>query len=129
MEAKLVTIEDKIGERAEAQKQFDKSVRPFIEKSLSSETRRAYGRIVKEFFTFHRFAEPSAIKPIDVIRFRDSLIEKKKSAATVAFKLSVVRSLFEYLKAADYVTSNPALTKLVTPAETVGRFARAGADG
>ncbi len=115
MEAKLVRIDDKISQRAEAKKQFEKSVRPFIEKSLSAETRRAYSRVVKEFFTFCKFVEPSEILPVDVIRFRDSLIEKKRSAATVAFKLSVVRSLFEYLKAANLVTSNPALTKLVTP--------------
>lgn len=115
MEAKLYRVDDKISHRAEAKKQFEKSVRPFIEKSLSAETRRAYGRVVKEFFTFCKFAEPSEVLPVDVIRFRDSLIEKKRSAATVAFKLSVVRSLFEYLKAANLVTSNPALTKLVTP--------------
>lgn len=90
-------------------------MRPFIEKSLSAETRRAYGRVVKEFFAFCKFVAPSEVLPVDVIRFRDSLIEKKRSAATVAFKLSVVRSLFEYLKAANLVASNPALTKLVTP--------------
>jgi integrase/recombinase XerD len=99
----------------DAKKEFEKTVRPFIEKSLSDETRRAYGRVVKEFFRFHRLVEPFEIKPIDVIRWRDSLIENKKSAATVSFKLSVVRSLFEYLKAAGFVQSNPALTKLVTP--------------
>lgn len=34
---------------------------------------------------------------------------------TVSFKLSVVRSLFEYLKAGGFVQNNPALTKLVPP--------------
>lgn len=43
------------------------------------------------------------------------MIENKKSAATVSFKLSVIRSLFEYLKAGGFVKNNPALTKLVTP--------------
>jgi integrase/recombinase XerD len=33
----------------------------------------------------------------------------------ISFKLSVVRSLFEYLKASGFVQNNPALTKLVTP--------------
>ena len=115
MEAKLVKIESRIDEQANARKDFEKAVRPFVEKSLSEETRRAYGRVIKEFFTFHRHIEPTEIKPLDVIRWRDSLIENKKSAATVAFKLSVVRSLFEYLKAGGLVHYNPALSKLVTP--------------
>lgn len=115
MESKLVKIENKISSvAADSKKEFDKSLRPFIEKSISAETRRAYGRVIKEFFHFQKSIEPAEIKPIDVIRWRDSLIENKKSAATVAFKLSVVRSLFEYLKAAGLVQNNPALTKLVT---------------
>jgi len=115
MQAKLVKIENKIDSAADSKKEFEKSVRPFIEKSLSSETRRAYGRVIKEFFLFHKTIEPVEVKPIDVIRWRDSLIENKKSAATVSFKLSVVRSLFEYLKAGGFVQNNPALTKLVPP--------------
>lgn len=114
MQAKLVKVENKF-DLVDAKKEFEKSLRPFIEKSLSDETRRAYGRVVKEFFSFHKSVEPNEIKPLDVIRWRDSLIENKKSAATVSFKLSVVRSLFEYLKAAGFVQNNPALTKLVTP--------------
>lgn len=113
MQAKLARVENQI-DVIEAKKAFEKSLRPFIEKSLSDETRRAYGRVVKEFFRFHKSIEPAEIKPIDVIRWRDSLVENKKSAATVSFKLSVVRSLFEYLKAAGFVQNNPALTKLVT---------------
>src|SRR5215213_3154921 len=115
MEAKLIKIENKIGLTANAKTELEKSFKPFIEKSVSAETRRAYGRVVKEFFRFHKYTEPAKIKPIDVIRWRDSLIENKKSAATVSFKLSVIRSLFEYLKVGGYVQNNPALTKLVTP--------------
>lgn len=115
MKAELIKIDRKDDSITDARKEFEKTFRPFIEKSISEETRRAYGRVVKEFFRFHKFVEPSEIKPIDVIRWRDSLIEKKKSAATVSFKLSVIRSLFEYLKAGGFVQSNPALTKLVTP--------------
>ena len=40
---------------------------------------------------------------------------QKKSASTVAFKLSIVRSLFDYLQVGGYVTRNPALSKLVPP--------------
>jgi site-specific recombinase XerD len=35
----------------------------------------------------------------------------------VAFKLAVVRSFFEYLKAAGVIPLNPASTKLVPPPE------------
>lgn len=115
MKAELIKIDRKDDSIADAKKELEKTFRPFIEKSISEETRRAYGRVVKEFFRFHKFIEASEIKPIDVIRWRDSLIENKKSAATVSFKLSVVRSLFEYLKAGGFVQNNPALTKLVTP--------------
>ncbi len=115
MEAKLVKIDNQIDSADKTKAEFEKSLRPFIEKSLSTETRRAYGRVIKEFFLFHKSIEPTDIKPIDVIRWRDSLIETKKSAATVSFKLSVIRSLFEYLKAAGFVQNNPALSKLVTP--------------
>lgn len=115
MEAKLIKIENKTEPITNAKAEIEKSYKPFIEKSLSTETRRAYGRVVKEFFRFQKYTELSEVKPIDVIRWRDFLIENKKSAATVSFKLSVIRSLFEYLKVGGYVQNNPALTKLVTP--------------
>ena len=96
-----------------AKRDLEGTVRPFVEKSLSGETRRAYGRVIKEFFTFHRYKRPEEIIPADVIRFRDALIEQKKASSTVAFKLSVIRSLFEYLRVGGFVQNNPALTKLV----------------
>jgi len=60
---------------------------------------------------------PSEVVPNDVLRWRDRLRSQKKGAATVAFKLSVVRSFFEYLKAAAAVPLDPASTKLVSPPE------------
>lgn len=109
--AALTRIEKKETIRLELERQF----RPFVEKSLSAETRRAYGRVVKEFFRFHELVRPEEVTPADVIRWRDTLVAKKKAASTVAFKLSVIRSLFEYLKAGVFVKNNPALAKLVTP--------------
>src|SRR5829696_1419128 len=68
---------------------------------------------------------PAEAVPADVLLWRDRLRSQKKSASTVAFKLSVVRSFFEYLKAAGAVPRNPASTKLVSPpelpSEPVGR--------
>jgi integrase/recombinase XerD len=87
----------------------------FCERSVSEETRRAYKRVVKEFFAFNRLKEPAEITPADVQRWRDYLIGRKRSASTVSFKLSVVRSLFDYLLAGGYARMNPALSKLVPP--------------
>ena len=52
-----------------------------------------------------------------MLRWRDTLRTQRKSAATVAFKLSVIRSFFEHLWAAGVVTLNPAATRLVPPPE------------
>jgi integrase/recombinase XerD len=60
---------------------------------------------------------PAEVVPNDVVLWRDRLRSQKKSASTVAFKLLVIRSFFEYLKAAGVVTLNPASTKLVSPPE------------
>jgi integrase/recombinase XerD len=60
---------------------------------------------------------PAEVVPADVLSWRDRLRAQKKSAATVAFKLSVVRSFFEYLKAQGLVPLNPASTKVVSPPE------------
>jgi integrase/recombinase XerD len=87
----------------------------FCERSVPEETRRAYRRVVKEFFRFTGQRHPEEITPQDVQRWRDVLIAQKKSASTVAFKLSIVRSLFDYLQVGGYVSRNPALSKLVPP--------------
>jgi site-specific recombinase XerD len=91
--------------------QFDSRVAAaFCERSVSEETRRAYRRVVREFFRFTGPRHPAEITPQDVQRWRDRLINDKKSASTVAFKLSIVRSLFDYLEVGGYVSRNPALS-------------------
>ena len=87
----------------------------FCERSVSEETRRAYRRVVREFFHFIGQRHPEEITPQDVQKWRDQLITQKKSASTVVFKLSIVRSLFDYLQVGGYVSRNPALSKLVPP--------------
>jgi site-specific recombinase XerC len=94
-------------------RRFDpKSAAPFVNKSVSEATRRAYGRALREFFQFVGMKHPAEIVPNDVVLWRDRLRSQRKSASTVSFKLSVVRSFFEYLKAAGAVPLNPASTKL-----------------
>src|SRR4029450_9759042 len=70
-----------------------------------------------DFFQFVGAKHPIEVVPDDVLRWRDHLRAHRKRAATVSFKLSVIRSFFEYLKAGGIVSLNPASTKLVTPPE------------
>lgn len=101
-----------------APKRFDpRSAAPFVNKSVSEETRRAYRRAVTDFFQFVAGKPPEEVVPNDVLRWRDHLRAGRKRAATVSFKLSVIRSFFEYLKAAGVIPLNPASTKLVPPPE------------
>ena len=99
-------------------KRFDpRTAAPFINKSVSEETRRAYRRAVADFFQFVGSKHPTEIVPADVLAWRDLLRSSRKRAATVSFKLSVIRSFFEYLRAGGVIALNPASTKLVTPPE------------
>jgi integrase/recombinase XerD len=107
-----------LGGREVAPRKFDpRSASPFINKSVSDATRRAYSRAVADFFRFAQGKHPIDVTPADVQRWRDWLRSQRKRAATVSFKLSVIRSFFEYLKAAGIVPLNPASTKLVSPPE------------
>jgi integrase/recombinase XerD len=98
---------------------FDqKLAQPFIYKSVSEETRSAYRRAIREFFAFVGGIHPAQVTPADVIAYRDHLrTGKRRKANTVATKLAIVRSFFEYLKAGGIIQLNPASTKLVTPPE------------
>jgi integrase/recombinase XerD len=98
---------------------------PFILKSLSAETQESYRRGIQEFFRHAGWLHPTQVTQEHVLRYRDNLIRDKRRPATVAQKLSVVRSFFSYLQAAGVVTLNPASTKLVppppVPAQQAGR--------
>jgi integrase/recombinase XerD len=110
----LITQNSRVPNKA----QFDpKLAQPFINKSVSEATRRSYRRAVADFFQFLKAKHPTEVVPDDVLRWRDYLRHSRKRAATVSFKLSVIRSFFEYLKAAGVVALNPASTKLVAPPE------------
>jgi site-specific recombinase XerD len=88
---------------------------PFILKSLSAETRESYRRGLHEFFLHAGWLHPTQVTPEHVLRYRDRLVRDKRKPATIAQKLSVVRSFFSYLQAAGVVTLNPASAKLVPP--------------
>ena len=65
----------------------------FAHRSASEATRRAYARVVREFFASAGNLHPTAIEPSHVRAWRDALIRRKQKAATVSFKLAVVRAL------------------------------------
>ncbi len=93
---------------------FDRRIATaFCERSVSEATRRNYRQIISEFADFIQGIHPAQVQPDDIRRWRDQLITAGKRPATVTLKLSVVRSFFEYLKAARIVELNPASTKLV----------------
>ncbi len=117
MSTEALTPEILRGGEASARRFDPKSVSPFVNKSVSEATRRAYSRALREFFQSASMKHPSEVVPNDVLLWRDRLRSQRKSAATVAFKLSVIRSFFEYLKAAGTIPLNPASTKLVSPPE------------
>jgi integrase/recombinase XerD len=95
---------------------FDhKETAEFSERSLSEETRRAYRRVVIEFFNYFKHRHPSLITSKDIVGWRDDLRKRKKKAATIAFKLSVIRSLYEFLRDKGIVKKNPVGTKDVPP--------------
>jgi site-specific recombinase XerD len=80
---------------------------------------------VAEFFRFAGGKHPTEVVPADMQRWRDHLRAQRKRPATISFKLSIIRSFFEYLKAAGVIPLNPASTKLVSlpelPTEPAGR--------
>jgi hypothetical protein len=56
------------------QRKFDpKSASPFVDKSVSEATRRAYGRALREFFQSAGMKHPSEVMPADVLLWRDKL--------------------------------------------------------
>jgi site-specific recombinase XerD len=88
---------------------------PFINKSISAETRRLYHRVIREFFAFVGFKHETLVSAQDILGWRDELMHKGRKASTVSLKLSVLRSFFEYLRAFGQISLNPATTRLVPP--------------
>ncbi len=112
------------GEPASTALRFEERLAaPFIQKSLSHETREAYRRGIRSFFAEVNWLHPTGVTPEHVLRYRDKLIRDKRKPATIAAKLSVVRSFFAYLQAAGVVALNPASTKLVPPPALPGQHA------
>ena len=86
----------------------------FVEKSVSKETRRKYRSTVDEFFRFAGRVDAREVTPDLAARWRDLLLAQGRRGSTVAFKLSVLRSLFDYLVAGGHASANPFSTMYVS---------------
>jgi site-specific recombinase XerD len=93
----------------------EKNLLAFYERSNSSETRRAYRRVAREFFQYFKWRHPRLISSEQIAGWRDKLKERRAKPATITFKLSVVRSLYEYLRDEGFVSTNPAIARKVPP--------------
>src|SRR5262245_9983543 len=113
---KEILAQNSIPSTSEALGRFDPlQAMEFAERSTSVETRRAYNRVVREFFASIGNLEPTLVEPTQVREWRDRLKAKRQKAATISFKLSVVRAFFSYLVALKLVEKNPADAKFVNP--------------
>ncbi len=88
---------------------------PFVYKSLSEDTRKAYALCIRDFFSFAEGLHPADVTHAHVLAWRDHLISQGRKPSTVATKLSTLRSFFDYLVTGGVVQANPAATKLVPP--------------
>jgi integrase/recombinase XerC len=91
------------------------------EKGYSSHTRRAYRKDLLDFFSFlteSRFAGNARHKRVPVVKMKQidgimlrgylGLLHRKNKKATIARKLSAIRSFFKYLVKNGIISENPA---------------------
>src|SRR5258708_217798 len=89
------------------------SEREFLIRSVSANTRAMYTIALRQFQIFVG-CDVREVDTTHVISWRDELLDKFKPA-TVAQKLSIIRSFYTYLKLAGHCDRNPADPRLVPP--------------
>ena len=98
--------------------QIAEGCQAWLAKSQSVETRSGYTRDLAQFLKFADIAngawdEFAKIRPSHVGAWRDQLLERGLSNTAISRKLSVLRSLFSYLRVYGYTGANPADTAFV----------------
>jgi integrase/recombinase XerD len=98
--------------------QIGEARQAWLTKSPSPETRSGYSRELSQFLRFAGIAEGAweqlaEVRPSHVAAWRDHLTSLGQSNAAIGRKLSVLRSLFSYLRVYGYTGPNPADTKFV----------------
>jgi integrase/recombinase XerD len=102
----------------DARRPLAEACRSWLSRSPSHETRLGYARDLAHFFRFHSIADGEwerlpTIRPLHVSAWRDELLARGYTNSAVSRKLTVIRSLFSYLRAYGYTGPNPADTAYV----------------
>ena len=98
--------------------QLAEACRSWLCRSPSMETRLGYARDLAHFFRFQSIADGAweklpTIRPHQVSAWRDELLARGYTNSAVSRKLTVLRSLFSYLRTYGYTGPNPADTAFV----------------
>jgi integrase/recombinase XerD len=98
--------------------QLAEAVAAWLTRSPSAETRSGYTRDLNRFLkhagiTEGAWEELPRIRPGHVAAWRDHLLAAGQTSTAISRKLSVIRSLFGYLRAYGYAGANPADTAFV----------------
>lgn len=98
--------------------QLGEAVAAWLTRSSSAETRSGYSRDLSQFLRHIGIAEGEwdrlpQIRPAHVSAWRDHLLASGQTNTAINRKLSVIRSLFGYLRAYGYAGANPADTTFV----------------
>ncbi len=104
-----------IANREELRRKLGEACTAWLLKSQSYETRSGYSRELAQFLLFCGMPRGEweflvTLRPSHVAAWRDSLLERGLTNSSVSRKLSVVRSLFGYLRNYGYAGANPADT-------------------
>jgi integrase/recombinase XerD len=106
-------------DRVELRRQLGEACTAWLMKSHSGETRNTYSRDLAQFLRYSGMPRGeweflAAVRPSHVSTWRDHLLERGLTNTTVSRKLSVVRSLFGFLRDYGYTGANPADTSFVS---------------
>lgn len=98
--------------------QIAEACQAWLTRSPSAETRAGYRRDLGQFLGFAAIAdgaweELTRVRPSVVAAWRDHLLARGLSNTAVSRKLTVVRSLYRYLRTYGYTGPNPADTAFV----------------
>lgn len=102
----------------ELRSRIGEAIQAWLTKSSSADTRSNYERDLKQFLEFQKFRlgdweQLATIRPKHVAAWRDHLLSLGRSNSGVFRKLTVLRSLFSYLKTYGYTGANPAHSDFV----------------
>lgn len=104
--------------RMELRMRLGEAIQAWLSKSRSKDTRSNYTRDLMQFLAYHQIRPGHwerlvEIRPSHVSTWRDHLLSLGRTNSGVYRKLTVLRSLFSYLKSYGYTGANPAHSDFV----------------